>query len=231
MALISGRSLGRLVAPMAKSVTPKYFAGFIRTVLDRAIDGAGPIPSAALSADRQLIETNGDRDVAIRRLIGNHIRAAGTQGLITNIGGLMTAAAAIPANITGLALVQCHLVAGIAHLHGHHLADPRVRNAVLACMVGQQGLAGLTSSGLLTRTPYELAMAAESDPETDDLISRIIAAELVAQVGGKRLVTMAGRRIPLLGGVFGGTTDALRTAEVGRFASTALSRPAAVEPS
>ena len=154
MALISSRNFGRLVTPVARTLTPKYFAGFIRTVLDRAIDGAGPIPGAALSADRLLIETNGSRDAAIRRMIGNHVRIAGAQGLVTNIGGLMTAAAAIPANITGLALVQCHLIAGIAHLRGHHLADPRVRNAVLACMVGEDGLASLRRSGSLSQTPY-----------------------------------------------------------------------------
>lgn len=223
MALISSRNFGRLVTPVARTLTPKYFAGFIRTVLDRAIDGAGPIPGAALSADRLLIETNGSRDAAIRQMIGNHVRIAGAQGLVTNIGGLMTAAAAIPANITGLALVQCHLIAGIAHLRGHHLADPRVRNAVLACMVGEDGLDSLRRSGSLNQTPYELATASESDPDTDDLISRIIAGELVAQVGGKRLVTAVGRRVPLLGGVFGGTTDALRTLEVGKFAADALS--------
>ncbi len=223
MALISSKNFGRLVTPVVRTVTPKYFAGFIRTVLDRAIDGAGPIPGAALSADRLLIEANGDRDAAIKHLISNHVRVAGAQGLVTNIGGLMTAAAAIPANITGLALVQCHLIAGIAHLRGHHLADPRVRNAVLACMVGEDGLASLNRSASLMLTPYELATATQTDPETDDLISRIIAGELVAQVGGKRLVTMVGRRIPLLGGVFGGTTDALRTAEVGKFAARALS--------
>jgi hypothetical protein len=223
MALLSSRNFGRLVTPVARTVTPKYFAGFIRTVLDRAIDGIGPFPGAALSADRLLIESNGDRNAAIKRLINNHVRVAGAQGLVTNIGGLMTAAAAIPANITGLALVQCHLIAGIAHLRGHHLGDPRVRNAVLACMVGEDSLASLRTSGSLTQTPLELATAAETDPETDDLISRIIAGELVAQVGGKRLVTFVGRRIPLLGGVFGGTTDALRTAEVGKFAANALS--------
>ena len=135
----------------------------------------------------------------------------------------MTAAAAIPANITGLALIQCHLIAGIAHLRGYELADPRVRNAVLACMVGEEALAQLLKSGKLTRGPRDLAVEATPDPETDEMISRIVATELIAQVGGKRLVTMAGRRVPLLGGAFGGTADSFRTWQIGRFAANSLS--------
>ena len=66
---------------------------------------------------------------AIHEVIENNVRFAGAQGFLTNVGGLITAAVAIPANITGLTLVQCRMIAGIAHLRGHDLADPRVRNA------------------------------------------------------------------------------------------------------
>ncbi len=222
MALLS-KTVGRLAAPIAKSVTPQYVAGFIRSVLDKAIDGVGPVPGAALSADRQLVETGGDREKAIKNLINSHVKYAGAQGFATNIGGLMTAAAAIPANITGLALIQCHLIAGIAHLRGYELADSRVRNAVLACMVGEEALAHLIRSGRLLHGPRDLAVEASPDPETDEMISRIVATELIAQVGGKRLVTMAGRRVPLLGGAFGGTADSFRTWQIGRFAANSLS--------
>lgn len=222
MALIS-KTMGRIAAPIAKSVTPQYVSGFIRNVLDKAIDGAGPIPGAALSADRQLVHTGGDREKAIKNLINNHVKYAGAQGFATNIGGIMTAAAAIPANITGLALIQCHLIAGIAHLRGYQLADPRVRNAVLACMVGEEALAHLIKSGKLTHGPRDLAVEVAPNPETDEMISRIVATELIAQVGGKRLVTMAGRRVPLLGGAFGGTADSFRTWQIGRFAANSLS--------
>ncbi len=221
MAAIS-KTLGHLVAPVARTLTPRYVAEFIRMMLERAIDGAGPFPGAATSADRVLVESGGDREAAIKKLIGNHVRAAGAQGFVTNIGGLVTAAAAIPANIAGLALVQCHLIAGIAHLRGYNLADPRVRNAVLACMVGQVGVMQLIRSGHITESPRELATDPDPDPETDQVISRVVATELIAQVGGKRVVTFVGRRIPLLGGAFGGSADGFRTWQVGRFAANSL---------
>ena len=76
-------------------------------------------------------EQRGNVERAIHEVIENHVRYAGAQGFLTNVGGLVTAAVAIPANITGLTLVQCRMIAGIAHLRGHDLADPRVRNAIL----------------------------------------------------------------------------------------------------
>ena len=49
----------------------------------------------------------------------------------------------IPANITGLALIQCRMVAGIAHLRGYDLEDPRVRNAILVTILGEDAVNAL----------------------------------------------------------------------------------------
>ena len=68
------------------------------------------------------------------------MRYAGAQGFLTNLGGLATMTYLVPANITGLALVQCRMVAGIAHLRGYDLTDPRVRNAVLVSMLGEEAV-------------------------------------------------------------------------------------------
>ena len=65
------------------------------------------------------------------------MRLAGAQGFVTNLGGLVTAAVAIPVNITGLALIQCRMIAGIAHLRGYDLDDPKVKNAILVCLLGE----------------------------------------------------------------------------------------------
>ena len=94
-----------------------------------------PRPSSASSG--------GDVEKAVHEVIENHVRYAGGQGFATNIGGLVTAAVTIPANVAGLALVQSRMVAGIAHLRGYELADPRVRNAILACLLGEDAVRSL----------------------------------------------------------------------------------------
>lgn len=217
---MAGKALGSL----GKKIAPQHTSGFVRAILERAIDGVGPLPGAARSADRELAKAGGDREVAIRELIDGHVKIAGAQGFATNLGGLITAAASIPANIAALALVQSHLVAGIAHLRGYNLADPNVRNAVLACLLGKSAVKSLVGDRRLPATPLGIATAAEHDPAVDEQISNTITAELIAGVGGKRLATMAGKRIPLLGGVVGGATDGYGTWQVGRYAAKELRR-------
>jgi len=136
---ISG-SLAKSLTPKVTKAAPGLSAQFVHEALRRAINGAGPLPSAAVAADRQLVEQDGDIERAIHEVIENHVRLAGAQGFATNIGGLVTAAFMIPANITGLALIQCREVAAIAYLRGYDLTDQRVRNAILACLLGEDAV-------------------------------------------------------------------------------------------
>ena len=64
---------------------------------------------------------------------------------------------AVPTNITGLALVQCRMIAGIAHLRGYDLTDPRVRNAVLVCLLGEEAVGSLVGERRLPAPPMALA--------------------------------------------------------------------------
>ena len=86
-------------------LAPGLTAAFVREALHRAIHGIGPLPPASAAADRQLAEQRGDVDRAIHEIIENHVRYAGAQGFVTNLGGLATMAFTVPTNISGLALV------------------------------------------------------------------------------------------------------------------------------
>ncbi|HEU0285811.1 MAG TPA: hypothetical protein VFR22_02135, partial [Nocardioidaceae bacterium] len=110
---------------MARKTAPLLTSTYVREILELAIDGTGPFKGAAPAADSRLVQARGDVENAVGDLIDNHVRMAGVQGFLTNLGGAVTLPVMIPANVTGLALLQCHLVAGIAHLRGYDLDDPR----------------------------------------------------------------------------------------------------------
>ncbi|MBK5217376.1 MAG: hypothetical protein JJE02_07310, partial [Propionibacteriales bacterium] len=102
--------IGRSAAGKAGTkLVPKVASGYVRTVLDHAIDGIGPIKSAMTSANAKLVHSGGDVETAVKALVKQHTTLAGIQGFVTNVGGLSTVAVSVPANITGVALVQCHL--------------------------------------------------------------------------------------------------------------------------
>ncbi|MGI8699790.1 MAG: EcsC family protein [Nocardioidaceae bacterium] len=218
----AGRYAAKVLGPAALQRAPGLAANFIKQAFDRAVDGVGPMPGAAAAADAKLERFDGDRARAIREVVDSHVTMAGAQGFVTNIGGLVTMAVAIPANVSGLALLQAHMVAGIAHLRGYDLADPRVRNAVLACMLGGDGVSSLIKSKKLPSSPMAIATAPAHDPALDQRIASEVATELFARVAGKRTLATIGRKMPIVGGGFGMVSDGFATYQVGRYAAREL---------
>ena len=215
-------AVGKQLAPRIAGLAPGLTTAFVREALNRAIHGVGPLPPAAAAADKQLREQRGDVERAVHEVIENHIRLAGAQGFVTNLGGLVTAAVTIPANITGLALIQCRMIAGIAHLRGYDLHDPRVKNAILVTLLGEDAVGDLVKAKKVPAPPMALATAPQHDAGIDQVISAVVASDLITRVAGKRLATTIGRRVPLVGGVVGMGADAFATWKVGRYADREL---------
>ena len=212
------RSITRRYLPDVGKLAPDANSNFIHQTLARALEGVGPLPAASVAADKQLAEQGGDVEAAIHEVIENHVRLSAGQGFVTNVGGLVTMAATIPANIAGLAVLQCRMVAGIAHLRGYDLTDRRVRNAVLLCVLGEETVTGLVQRRKLPGNPMTVATAPTYDPTMDKLVAAELTSALVSRVVGKRAASTVVRRIPLAGGVWGAGADAYATWQIGRYA-------------
>lgn len=208
----------RQLAPRVTQMAPGLTQSFVREALHRAIVGIGPLPPAAKAAEQQLREQNGNVDKAVREVIQNHVAYAGVEGLATNLGGIVTAAIVAPANIAGLALIQCRMVAGIVHLRGYDLDDPRVRNAILVALLGQDAIVKLVKKQQLPAPPMAIATAPSHDPALDQSVSTLLATELISRVIGKRIATTVGKRVPVVGGAVGLVADGWSTWRVGRYA-------------
>ncbi|MDF9718028.1 EcsC family protein [Nocardioides sp. ChNu-153] len=216
------QKLGSAAAAQVPAVAPNLTANFVRQALARAIDGVGPLKPAAVTAQQVLDEHDGDVEAAVKAVIEKHVRLAGAQGFLTNVGGLVTVAVTIPANITGLAVIQCRMIATLAHLRGYDLADPRVRNAILACLMGPAEVDRMLKKKKLPAPPMALATAPQHDPELDRKISNEVATDLISRVVGKRLAVTIGRRVPVVGGAVGLTADGMSTWKIGRYAAKEL---------
>lgn len=211
------KRVGAALAPRVTQIAPNLSATFVHQALAKAITGVGPLPSAATAAEKQLTQNDGNLDQATHDVIENHVRYAGAQGFLTNLGGLVTMAVTVPTNITGLALIQCRMVAGIIHLRGYELDDPRTRVAILTCLLGEEKVLAMIKRRSLPGTPMELANAVVHDSSLDTEVANEVAAELIARAAGKRLATTVGRRVPVVGGLVGASADAYVTWKIGRY--------------
>jgi hypothetical protein len=214
------RFVASSLAPAAQRFAPQAAAGILRQVLEIAIDGYQRFPGAEKIAEAKMAKS-GDE---IEAVIDQHIRLAGVQGFVTSIGGLVTLPVALPANLTGLAIVQARMVAAIAHLRGYDLGDPRVRTAVITCLLGEDGVTDRLKKASLPTSPLAIATAPVFDPELDRLVSGEVVGELIARISGKRMAVTLTRRVPLLGGVVGGGVDGWSTYRIGQYADKSLVR-------
>lgn len=216
------QAVAKRLLPDVHRIAPELNSSFVHQTVQRAVHGVGPLPPAASAAEKQLAEQDGVVPDAIHELIENHAGLAAAQGFVTNLGGLVTMAATIPVNITGLALLQVRLVAGIAHLRGYDLEDARVRNALLLCTLGEQSVKSLVKQGKVPGSPMVLATAPAYDPELDKLIAGELTAALVNRVIGKRAAGTVVRRVPVAGGVWAASADAINTWQIGKYAEREL---------
>ena len=86
------------------------------------------------------------------------------------------------------------MIAGIAHLRGYDLVDPRVRNAILVCMLGEDEVDNLVRRKKLPAPPMALATAPTHDPDLDRIVSAQVASD--ADHPGRRQAARGHRRAP-----------------------------------
>jgi hypothetical protein len=218
------RFVASSLAPAAQRLAPQAAAGVLRQVLELAIDGYQRFPGAEAVAKRHLAKTPDDPKQAVAAVVDQHVRLAGVQGFVTSVGGLVTLPVALPANMTGLAVIQARMVASIAALRGYDLGDPRVRTAVITCLLGDEGVTDRLKKQALPTSPIAIATAPVFDPELDRRVSAEVISELIARISGKRMALAVTRRVPLLGGAVGAGVDGWSTYRVGQYADRTLVR-------
>lgn len=227
----SAKDVRNAVARRLEPVTqagPQAGGQTLRRIADLAIDGRGRFPGARPTAAKHLERHGGSADSAIEALINSHVRLAGAQGFVTNLGGLIMLPVSIPSNLTGIAVVQVRMIAAIAHLRGYDIGDSRVRTGILMCLLGGEQIGRRVTDGKLVSTPLTVATAPVFDPTLEAEVSEAVLSNLFARVGGKHLPLLVTRRIPLVGGGVGAAVDGMTTYQLGKFAAGELVRRRAI---
>ncbi|CCH29036.1 EcsC family protein [Actinosynnema sp. NPDC047251] len=198
--------------------------GAVDHLLRVGIDGFGPFKGAQQMAS-DLLEQGLTRDEAIRGLIRTHVTAAGIQGFATNLGGLITLPVTLPANVAAAYLVQTHLIASIAAVQGHDLESDEVRTAILVCLLGNAGTEVLKKMGIQAGSKLTMNLIERIPAQLIREINKRVGFTLVAKYGTAKAGITLAKSVPLVGGVIGGSFDAVTTRAVGGFARRFFATP------
>jgi uncharacterized protein (DUF697 family) len=187
-------------------------------LLEHGLAGAGPLSSARDLADEYLLdESFADHDERIAALIGWETRKNFTTGFLTGLGGVVTFPVSIPAALGASWLIQARMAGAIAAIYGHDLDAEGVRTSILLSLAGDVARdamkeLGLATDGMLTRRAVE-----QVPGRVLVEINKRIGARLLAKAS-QRLILRFPRAVPVVGGVVGGTLDAVVCRMVGRTA-------------
>lgn len=206
-----GRSLLRVGADAATRLGPAAVGGLMRQIVERAVEGTGPVRGAGAWGDQLLKNRDGSVEAATRDAVAITTSMAGATGFVSGLGGVLASAVTLPANLVGLTILQVRLAATIAHIHGYDVDDDRVRLAVLASLLAEKEVGAMVRAGRLPSTALGMATAPVYDPAVFGTVSDAVMAAMVSRVGGKRMVLAVARRVPVLGGVVGAGVDAAGT--------------------
>lgn len=207
----AGNEVARRGAPQLASRGAHQF-------ISKAIDGFPGFPSAQEVARRRLSRRR-DVDRAIRDVVETHLRLAGVQGFVTNLGGVIAMPVAIPANIAGIAALQLRMVASILYLRGYDIDDPKTRTAALLTLLGPDAVKKGVKDGSLDGTPYDIAVSmTDLHPGRTEQIASRVMTEFMGRIGGKHATLALAKRVPVVGGAVSAGVDALSTYNIGRYA-------------
>ncbi|MFQ9315941.1 EcsC family protein [Dysgonomonas mossii] len=193
---------------MAKRQNTQVNKGIIAKTLDwaysKAVSGFTGVDSAYDLGNSYLAQ-QGSLEDQVDSLIKWQVAKAATSGFVTGLGGVMIMPLTVPANIASVIYVQIRMIAAIAYMGGHDIREDRVKSLIYICMVGN-GAKELLKDVSVKAGERLAAKIAEK-------VSTSIASKT-----GEKSVTSLGKAVPVLGGVVGGSYDAITTRVVGKVA-------------
>ena len=193
---------------MAKRQNTQVNKGIIAKTLDwaysKAVSGFTGVDSAYDLGNSYLAQ-QGSLEAQVDSLIKWQVAKAATSGFVTGLGGVMIMPLTVPANIASVIYVQIRMIAAIAYMGGHDIREDRVKSLIYICMVGN-GAKELLKDVSVKAGERLAAKIAEK------------VSTSIARKTGEKSVTSLGKAVPVLGGVVGGSYDAITTRVVGKVA-------------
>lgn len=205
-----------------KIINQSVVLQFLDWAYEKAVGGVPGLESAQKLAEDFMKEPGTPVEKA-NALIRWQNAKAGFSGFITGIGGLLAMPFTIPANIGSVLYIQIRMIAAIAYMGGYDLRDERVKTLVFVCIAGNAGKDILKNIGIAWSEKVVAHAVSSITKEAIVKINKAVGFKLFTKMGGKGFINLS-KAVPFVGGVVGGTFDAVTTNAMGNFARNTFLR-------
>ncbi|GKZ02148.1 hypothetical protein ANS017_21630 [Paraclostridium bifermentans] len=183
---------------------------------EKAVNGLPGMETAEELANKYISKSSSIDD-AVDQFISWQQAKCATSGFITGLGGIITLPVSVPANISSVIYIQTRMIATIANMRGYDLKDDQVRTLVYVSLTGQSAADILKQSGIKLGTNVAKSLVKKIPGEVIKNINQKVGFRLLTKFGQTGVINL-GKCIPLVGGVIGGTVDAIGTRTIGKTA-------------
>jgi uncharacterized protein (DUF697 family) len=201
---------------MSKELTQNKIMQAVDWAYEKAVGGVAGLDSATDMA-AEYLRGSGTLEEKINSLIRWQNTKAGTSGFVTGLGGMLVMPVTIPANIASVMYVQIRMIAAIAKMCDQDLHSDRVKALVYSCLVGDGAKDILKDVGIVVGQKMTQAAINRISGKTIIAINQKVGFRLLTKAGEKGVINLM-KFVPVVGGVIGGTVDAVTTNLIGNVA-------------
>ena len=176
---------------------------------EKAVGGVGPLSSAEELALEYLNDSSYEsNDKRVESLIKWETSKNFSTGFITGLGGFATLPVTIPASLGASWILQARMAAAIARIYGHDLREDRVKTLILCVIIGQDIKEVCKQAGIKIGTKLTYVAIRKLPGEVLKRINQAVGFRLLTKAGEKGIINLT-KLVPVVGGVVGGTFDAV----------------------
>jgi len=201
---------------MSKKLTQSKMMDVLEWGYDKALNGIAGMDGAIILAESYK-DSNKTLLEQVESLVRWQNTKCATSGFITGLGGILTLPIAIPANVASTLYIQIRMILAIAHLGGYDIRDDKVKSLVYMALVGNEAKEILKDIAIQVGKQMARQMIRNISKDTIIKINQKVAFRLVTKFGEKGVINL-GKTVPLVGGIIGGTADAIYSNIVGNAA-------------
>ncbi len=176
-------------------------------VIDAAVNGFGPIPSAEEAA-RHYRDTNSSIEDAINSLIGWRTTYGASVGFVTGLGGLPALPFGIAGSLASSYALGASTAATIACLRGYNPHSNEVKTLILLCLIGEAGEEILRQAGIQVGKVVLKKVIQGIPGKVFIEINKKVGFRLMTKAGEKGIVNLM-KFVPIAGGIVGAAFDGI----------------------
>lgn len=180
------------------------------TILDelygKVIQGVPKVSKPIEELAKNYLEKNSSPETAAKELIKYQIAKCGTSGFVSGLGGALTLAVTLPANITSVLDIQLRMIAAIAYMGGFDINSDQVQTVAYACLTGSAVSDVLKQTGIKVGQKIAVSTINKIPGRVLISINQKVGFRLLTKFGTKGVVNLV-KLVPVAGGIVGSAID------------------------